>query len=109
MMEKSMSNDLISRSALLTDYGCKCGGECAICRYETDMGDCRLLFDAPAVDAELVRHGQWICKGSYMDDDFDRVFEYYCSICGRCIQVYDDIAQYPYCHCGAKMDGDKNA
>lgn len=63
--------------------------------------DCRT---PPTIDAEPVRHGGWIRKGSYMDDDFDRIFEYSCSICGRCIQLYDGIDKYPYCHCGAKMD-----
>lgn len=63
-----------------------------------------IIRHIPTIDAEPVRHGRWEYKSSYMDDDFDRVFEYSCSICGRCIQFYNDIDQYPYCHCGAKMD-----
>lgn len=75
MMEKSMSNDLISRSALLADYACKCGGECAICRYETDTGDCRVLLDTPAVDAEVVRHegNTTFVTTDNLDDYADRI------------------------------------
>ena len=91
-----MNNDLISRSALLELAHNHVGGTV----------DCNDIARFPVVDAEVVRHGRWVHKGSYIDDDFDRVFEYSCSICGRCIQVYDDISQYPYCHCGAKMDAE---
>jgi hypothetical protein len=59
--------------------------------------------DAPAVDAEPVRHGRW---------EADMVTEYKtypaytyksgykCSLCGRRERTNKE----PYCHCGAKMD-----
>ena len=45
----------------------------------------------PTVDAEPVRHGEWI----KVDD-----YAVMCSECGK----YEKWI-YPYCHCGAKMDG----
>lgn len=56
----------------------------------------------PAADVEEVKHGYWrqnqYCK---------RVF--YCSECNRHIEDATQIPQehFPYCHCGAKMDGGK--
>lgn len=40
-----------------------------------------------------LRHGRWIDKETC----------YVCSLCGRVERL-----QEPYCHCGAKMDGDGN-
>lgn len=36
--------------------------------------------------------------------------KYRCSVCGREIMsaVKVNIEKYPYCHCGAKMDGDRD-
>ena len=39
-----------------------------------------------------------------------KVTEYKCSKCGRVVRDdtgYDVAEDYPYCHCGAKMKGDK--
>lgn len=93
-----MQNDLISRSALLgkrtrmTEYDeTGCGVHVFVISEED-------VQNAPAVDAEPVRHARW-------DDGV-------CTNCGldaMCfmdshIQVYTD-----YCpHCGVRMDGDPN-
>lgn len=58
-------------------------------------------------DVEEVRHGEWIPQPS-MDDRYSRY--YICSVCGRLEQVshaYDIKTFSPYCHCGAKMDKEK--
>lgn len=82
-----MNDDLISRAALLEWLceGCNgakkvgCGSPC--CDYD-------LIVQAPAVDAEPVRHGRWV-HGMQ---------------CSECKQV--DLARPNYCcNCGAKMDG----
>ena len=53
------------------------------------------INDAPAVDAEPVRHGHWIKRGGW----------YWCSECGD--HWGDDGANY--CpNCGAKMDEVRN-
>ena len=64
-------------------------------RLNLSCGDVimRFLVTADTVDAEPVRHGHWIYKGTW------ETFE--CSVCGRGAIRND----YPYCMwCGAKMD-----
>lgn len=67
----------------------------------------RIVKNIPAVDAERVRRGKWklVNRLAYS-------VCYVCSECGRLITVdyRDDVTgktleRYPYCHCGAKMDG----
>ena len=90
--------DLIDRKALLRtineyEKNEHCGGLMCqeIVMYEIE--------DAPTVDAEPVRHGKWILLGgNFRDKD---IVYYKCSECGR-----QEWKQEPYCHCGAKMDGD---
>lgn len=68
-----------------------------------------LLKNAPAADVAEVVHGQW-CVSKIRS--IETVF--YCSECKRTVTVGNDFfgeapksvsAAYPYCHCGAKMDG----
>lgn len=66
------------------------------------------LANAPTVDAVEVVHGQWIEILSGQNSS-----GYECSICKRIVSVVSDVdlrervlaKKYPYCHCGAKMDG----
>ena len=71
------------------------------------------LFDklakVPAADVAEVVYGQW-CVSKIRS--IETVF--YCSECKRTVTVGNDFfgeaprnvsAAYPYCHCGAKMDG----
>lgn len=63
------------------------------------------------------KYGNWHIKSAYLTEPADSPFrEYYmeCSECGRKVEgisVEDAInyrklcREYPYCHCGAKMDG----
>lgn len=55
-----------------------------------------------ALKPEPIKHGRWIAteKGA-------KVTAYECSECGRVVwddTGYDVSKDYPYCHCGAKMD-----
>ena len=66
------------------------------------------LVMSPTVDAVEVVHGQWlfVTKGQ-------QTSVYVCSKCNRAVTVVCDedkikeqlAKRYPYCHCGAKMDG----
>ena len=57
------------------------------------------VYKASAADVVEVRHGHWI---SYLDGDHIMPERYYqCSECGS--RGYTRL--YPYCNCGAKMDG----
>lgn len=118
----SQNNDLISRSALKAEaiemeifqpYG----GDGSCMGVTVGTIDC-----APSVDAEAVRHGRWIVKCETHGDPYDdgqwEEWMALCSECGRIICLDDfecakgnvgkEIAKFPYCHCGAKMDGDED-
>ena len=57
-----------------------------------------ILQEAPTIEAEPVRHGQWMIKQHKI---FGNSYDYVCSVCG-CDYA---LAEYNYCpHCGAKMD-----
>lgn len=67
------------------------------------------FYSIPAADVAEVVHGQW-CVSKIRS--IETVF--YCSECKRTVTVGNDFfgeapqsvsAAYPYCHCGAKMDG----
>lgn len=57
----------------------------------------------PTSDVQEVKHGRWIYCGHH--EFHGHVFE--CSVCGRYLfaNSKEDVCdEYPYCHCGAKMD-----
>lgn len=56
----------------------------------------------PAVEAEPVRHGQWINRGYVCGE-----YKWECSVCGESEWRGSTIGLY-YCpNCGAKMDGEE--
>ena len=60
----------------------------------------------PTADVQEVKHARWIYKGHH--EMMGHAFE--CSVCERWIftNSTEHIAEeYPYCHCGAKMDLEK--
>ena len=54
-----------------------------------------------ATDVQPVKHGRWI-----ITDDV----EHFIAICSECGRTEDSrgIKDMPYCHCGARMDGEQN-
>ena len=77
----------------------------------TGLADCIAseISGLPAADVAEVVHGRW-CASKIRS--IETVF--YCSECKRTVTVGNDFfgeapqsvsAAYPYCHCGAKMDG----
>ena len=75
------------------------------------------VFSTPTADVEEVRHGKWEIKSEIhqMIDDVDEEVYVECPYCKRTFYVPFDFEdekilayareKYPYCHCGAKMDG----
>lgn len=63
----------------------------------------RLIEQAPTLDYEPVRHGEWI---SMVFTDTGKHAGYKCSECGLGARK-----KFTYCHCGAKMNAkeDENA
>lgn len=90
----------------------------AVFYTKQDAIDC--IQAAPTADVDEVRHGEWEIKSRsyWMIDDFDEEIYVECPFCKRTFYVsyeFDDekiIAyareNYPYCHCGAKMDGERS-
>ena len=86
-----MNNDLISRSALAARIKQIHKDVCDGFQHVKFIEDC--IQDAPAVNAEPVRHGTWMPPA---------IGPYGC-LCSRCnLQADND---FDYCpNCGAKMD-----
>lgn len=85
------------------------GSMTALTRLERAYAEIR---EMPAADVAEVVHGRW-CVSKIRS--IETVF--YCSECKRTVTVGNDFfgeapksvsAAYPYCHCGAKMDGGNN-
>ena len=61
------------------------------------------LNDTPTADVEEVRHGKWIYEGHH--EMMGHAFQ--CSVCTRWMFTNSPeyvVEEYPYCHCGAKME-----
>ena len=62
-----------------------------------------IITSAPTADVQEVKHGKWIYRGH--NGKMEHAFE--CSVCER--WMFTDFPkyvaeEYPYCHCGARMD-----
>ena len=58
-------------------------------------------------DVEPVTHAHWIPCTHVIHADEDCYVRYVCSRCDREIWINhssENLSDYPYCHCGAKMD-----
>lgn len=110
-------SDYISRKAavkIAQKYGLANGS--ALGRH-TGLADCIAIEieGLPAADAEPVRRGKWNIR---LADEMTLCLE--CSECGRKVDNIDlhnlleageygeACRRYPYCHCGAKMQGAEN-
>ena len=102
-MELIDKHSLVGQDGLFSKRGCY--GNCQHCSLWSSEG-CRVILEAPAIDAVEVTHGKWIEDGESI----------YCSACGfetssLLPYVYDGEKWVPcyankYCgNCGAKMDG----
>ena len=75
--------------------------------YCDDSDIAEWIDKQPTVDANPVRHGEWIVQKVDVNQT-----KFYCSECERTVLCGNDyfmkpseyVAKiYPYCHCGAKM------
>lgn len=92
--------EYIEREALL-DSICHDTCRIAFCGA-TNCAFMAKVCSAPAADVAPVVHGRW-----EQVKEWATKAKYRCSVCGREIMsaVKVNIEKYPYCHCGAKMDG----
>ena len=86
------------------------GCMCRACWVDDMRGE---VIDAPTADVAPVVHGRWklLHKGGWTS-------VFVCSVCGRRETITESESynsqhkmpkEYPYCHCGARMDGDSDA
>lgn len=66
----------------------------------------RVICDAPAVDAEPVRHGRWETKEYTTEDSFDDwIVIHHEEVCSECGKGQGERSNF--CpNCGAKMNGE---
>ena len=105
MGKKYIDADLLLEN-LKKQYGEDLGWQCTVnmCDVGNMIEDC--IDNTPTADVQEVRHGKWIYKGHH--EMMGHAFE--CSVCERWMftNSTEHIAEeYPYCHCGAKMDLEK--
>ena len=105
-----MSGDLISsaklrRSLMIWADKLRTAGECGGCEVELLQAVVKMVDAQAAVDAEPVRHGEWILNPCNLYNDATWV----CSVCGNEWVLIDGTPldnQMDYCpRCGAKMGG----
>ena len=98
-----MTNDLISRSALITAINTN--SPTFYDGQDIANWQAKCINEAPAVDAEPVQHGEWILNPCNLYNDATWV----CSACGNKWVLIDGTPldnQMNYCsRCGARMDG----
>lgn len=58
------------------------------------------IADVPTADVAEVRHGKWKEMAEYEHGGIKKIF-FVCPLCERI-----EYQKEPYCHCGARMDGD---
>ncbi len=72
-----------------------------VCYNKEEAIDC--LKCVPVADVEEVRHAKWTYRGQ--NAMMEHVFE--CSVCERWVFTNSPecvVEDYPYCHCGAKIE-----
>ena len=74
-----------------------------------EPGECwvyDVIAQTGSVDAVEVVHGRWVLAKPRVKG---RNATYRCTACGKLrSSYYNDVFQWEYCPCGAKMDGDNN-
>ena len=74
-----------------------------------EPGECwvhDVIAQTDTVDAVEVVHGRWVLVKPRVKG---RNATYRCTVCGKLrSSYYNDVFQWEYCPCGAKMDGDGN-
>ena len=113
VLEKQMQEpceDEVSREAV-RDMFCEihCHNERSKCAFRNICGHMNYISALPSVTPKQ-RTGKWILN----DNQGVQVvgyLTYHCSECGReiCSKYHGKISlfkEYPYCHCGAKMEGE---
>lgn len=88
----------------------KCGCEYEDCGNEGDCAFDHFIFHAPTIEAEPVRHGEWVLgdvEPGYFTPGGNR--PWICSECGQVVSWMLGKPNEKYCpNCGCKMDGESD-
>jgi len=100
-----MSDEYIRKAKAIKEVNCALDRETLLFSFVRKV-TISALKRLPSADVDPVRHGRWLPIVSYNNT-------YKCSECGRLlVDITDGLKMvakhYPYCHCGAKMDGGEN-
>ena len=83
-----------------------------VCDADDAERTCDRIIDLPSADVAPVRHGRWKDIEWWVNPSGAIIIGrlYQCSKCGRIIDLEhgETLDDYPYCHCGTKMDGGIN-
>ena len=101
---ESLHDEIRSLSVSITGLRC---GKGVLNEYMKQYRESvlRIVDEQPTADVQEVRHGKWIYCGKQRGYDH----KWQCSECLRLefTKHKADIKDYPYCHCGARMDGER--
>ena len=99
---------LIDANALDDEFEAECAGDCGCCRHHafrsTGFG-CKLIANAPTIDAVEVVHSSWGYRAYRSDMRITVSGE---AVCRKCHAPFFRVRGhwFKYCpNCGAKMDG----
>lgn len=83
--------------------GCNNYG-CIMCRVCTWMDAMDYIEDAPTIEAQPVKHGNWNVTGEYFDkEEHEEKIDFQCSKCSMIYTLTKNRAMPNYCeHCGSK-------
>lgn len=90
-IEREATEKMLENAQIISD-----GENCGYCTDDISISS------IPSADVALVVRGKWILDRRIAGGAYFK-----CSLCGRKIEVnrYTKIESFPYCHCGAKMEG----
>ena len=100
MMDKYIDKEkLLQKLSRMIDY---CENDNKVNGLTALFQACDAIMDCPTADVQDVRHGRWMYCGK--SSGHDHMWQ-----CSECLRMEStkhksDIKDYPYCHCGAKMD-----
>ena len=101
--EKGKMKQLIDKEAFIKELNNRCRGECCCClEATTSISGCKVIDEAPVIDAVPVKHGEWVVV---MAEEWCTFDECKCSVCGVVEYFNKGWKKFSYCpNCGARME-----
>ncbi len=108
LLEKEPCEDCVNREEVINNFEHWYSELLLNNKEETDFCDIvrKMSSVQPKIEQESTKTGHWIKEESPYGWDGK---SYQCSVCRRSIHLnteIEDLTDYPYCHCGAKMESE---